>query len=161
MRTRAFQRKIHHRILFTNSVFFRMKISITPFCTFCMWLGERNLWAPFRGLQICAEIIFGSLHHTGWFPKHYVVFNKPTDQDIMLGITGNRGDCKLFKHLLILWKQSILYCRQRKVSPMFSVLQLRVHRIIEIETFFTKSILVIPVCSLSVFRYQQKHVVQF
>ena len=35
MRTRAFQLKILHRILFTNSALFKMKISTTPLCTFC------------------------------------------------------------------------------------------------------------------------------
>ena len=34
-RTRAFQLKILHRILFTNSALFKMKISATPLCTFC------------------------------------------------------------------------------------------------------------------------------
>ena len=61
---------------------------------------------------------------------------KPTDQEIMLGITGNRGDCKLINHLLILGRQTIFYCIHNKLFPLFSLFQLRVQ---EIETIIATS----------------------
>ena len=68
-----------------------------------------------------------------WVNYLGIVLNQPTDQEIMLGITGNRDDCKLVNHLLILRRQTIFYCRQQKLSPKFTLFQLRVQRIIEIE----------------------------
>ena len=50
---------------------------------------------------------------TTWVNSLGNVLNQPTDQEIMLGITGNRDDCKLVNHLLILGKQSIFYCIQK------------------------------------------------
>ena len=52
---------------------------------------------------------------------------------------GNRDDCKLINHLLILGKQTIFYCRQKKLLPLFSLFQLRVQRVIEIEKIIATS----------------------
>lgn len=108
-RTRAFQLKILHRILFTNSALFKMKISATPLCTFCRLESEtlEHLFVDWRTWETFAA----------WVNSLGIVLNQPTDQEIMLGITGNRDDCKLVNHLQILRKQTIFYCRQKKLSP--------------------------------------------
>ena len=128
-RTRAFQLKILHRILFTNSALFKMKISATPLCTFCGLESEtlEHLFVDCEYVKSFWEVF------TAWVNSLGIVLNQPTDQEIMLGITGNRDDCKLVNHLLILRRQTIFYCRQQKLSPKFTLFQLRVQRIIEIE----------------------------
>jgi len=62
-RTRAFQLKILHRILFTNSALFKMKISVTPLCTLC-GLENETLEHLFVDCRIC-EIILGSFYRLG------------------------------------------------------------------------------------------------
>jgi len=63
-----------------------MKISVSPLCTFCGLESETQPRAPLRGLRIC-EIILGTF--TAWVNSLGAVLNQPTDQEIMLGITGN------------------------------------------------------------------------
>jgi len=73
-RTRAFQLKILHRILFTNSALFKMKQekphglldeNIRRSSLHLLWLGERNPGAPLRGLAPICEIILGSFCRLG------------------------------------------------------------------------------------------------
>jgi len=107
-----------------------MKISATPLCTFYGLETEtlEHLFVDCEYVKsFCREAF------TTWVNSLGIVLNQPTDQEIMLGITGNRDDCKLVNHLQILGKQTIFYCRQKNLSPMFSLFQLRVQRIMEIE----------------------------
>jgi len=106
-----------------------MKISATPLCTFCGLESE-----TVEHLFVVCEYVKSFWEaFTAWGNSLGIDLNKPTDQEIMLRITGNRDDCKLVNHLLILGKQTLFYCRQKKLSPMFSLFHLRVQRIMEIE----------------------------
>ncbi|KAL9989421.1 hypothetical protein ACROYT_G003968 [Oculina patagonica] len=88
-RTRAFQLKILHRILFTNSSLFKMKISATPLCTFCDLESEtlEHLFVDCEYVKSFWEAF------TAWVNSLGIVLNRPTGQEIMLGITGNNDDC--------------------------------------------------------------------
>jgi len=68
-----------------------------------------------------------------WVNSLGIVLTQPTDQEIMLGMTGNRDNGKLVYHLLILRRLTLFFCRQKKFSPKFTLFQLRVQRIMEIE----------------------------
>jgi len=119
-RTRAFQLKILHRILFTNSALFKMKISATPLCTFGALESEtlEHLFLDCEYVKSFWEAF------TVWVNSLGIVLNQPTDQEIMLEITGYRDNCKLVNHLQILGKHcsSTLLLRKEALTDVFIVL---------------------------------------
>jgi len=63
-----------------------MKISATPLCTFCGLEREtlEHLFVDCEDVKSLWEAF------TAWVNSLGIVLNQPTDQEIMLGITGNR-----------------------------------------------------------------------
>ena len=54
-------------------------------------------------------------------------------RQIMLGIFEKRSDFKVINHSLILAKQTIFHCRQKKLTPNIMLFLTRLKHVIEIE----------------------------
>ena len=54
-------------------------------------------------------------------------------RQIMLRIFEKRSDFKVINHLLILAKQTIFHCRQKKLTPNIMLFLTRLKHVIEIE----------------------------
>ena len=52
---------------------------------------------------------------------------------IMLGSFEKSDDFRLVNHLLIIAKQTIFYCKQKKLTPNFMLFKTRVKHVIDVE----------------------------
>ena len=128
-RTRRFQFKILHKILFTNSNLFKMKLVPSPLCTFCGLEGE----SPEHIFCECANIKDFWNDFVVWVNFVGLSLVNLSKRQIMLGIFEKRSDFKVINHLLILAKQTIFHCRQKKLTPNIMLFLTRLKHVIEIE----------------------------
>ena len=133
-KSREFQYKLLNRCLVTNAFLFKVGLASTAACSFCGDMDEslehiitschysKNFWA---------EVI-------KWFDKQGIAIAHLSDKDIMLGIV--RCDDKLFvNHVILVAKQYLYYCRQKRYLPSIRVLDFKIKMIYQLETIIAKS----------------------
>ena len=133
-KSREFQYKLLNRCLVTNAFLFKVGLASTAACSFCGDMDEslehiitschysKNFWA---------EVI-------KWFDKQGIAMAYLSDKDIMLGIV--RCDDELFvNHVILVAKQYLYYCRQKRFLPSIRVLDLKIKMIYQLETIIAKS----------------------
>ena len=73
-----------------------------------------------------------------WFEKQGIAIAHLSDKDIMLGIV--RCDDELFvNHVILVAKQYLYYCRQKRFLPSIRVLDFKIKMIYQLETIIRKS----------------------
>ena len=126
-RTRDFQYKILNRILFTNKMLFKMKISDTDKCTFCNEEEEtiEHLLTTCKyTLPFWKEVI-------KWL-KTYNIHENLDELKILFGVLNN--NClDLVNHIILIGKQVIYLCRSKKIKPAFDIFLNWIKRVAEIE----------------------------
>ena len=114
LKTREFQYKLLNSCLVTNTFLCKIGIIPSPTCSLC---GES------------LEHIFLSCHYTKnfwsevikWLVDHKVKIENLSDKDILFGIIGCEDEISV-KHILLLAKQYLYFCRQNKYSPSIRVI---------------------------------------
>ena len=128
-RTRIFQFRILHRILYTNSTLFKMKLTPSPLCTFCCLESE----SPEHIFYECAKVNDFWNDFVKWTKNTGLSLTNLNKLQIMLGSFEKSDDFRLLNHLLIIAKQTIFYCKQKKLTPNFMLFKTRVKHVIDVE----------------------------
>ena len=118
-RMRAFQYKIINRILYTNSILYKMKLIPSPLCTFC---GDHKETLEHLLVKCVYTKEFWSAT-TSWLNNHNVQVDKLDEITILFGCFNNNLDSNLLNHIIILGKYTICICRNKNIKPSLSLLK--------------------------------------
>ena len=126
-RTRDFQYKILNRILFTNKMLFKMKISDTDKCTF---RNEEEETIEHL-LTTCKYTLLFWKEVIKWL-KTYNIHENLDELKILFGVLNN--NClDLVNHIILIGKQVIYLCRSKKIKPAFDIFLNWIKRVAKIE----------------------------
>ena len=127
-KTRQFQYRILNRILYTNKLLYKMKITDTFKCTFCNEEDEtiQHLLFSCKYTELFWKEIIK------WLKRFQILLNPFVETSILFGILKHKH-FKLINHLIIIGKQVIYTCRYRKIIPNFQLFLSNIRRITEIE----------------------------
>ena len=113
IRTRIFQYKLLNRILYTNNLLYKMKLSETPLCTFC-GLNEES---PEHLFFYCHFSTSFWMQTVNWLKNIDLKIDKLDVKDVILGFTKMKAHWTLFNHIIIVGKQTIYSNRSRRTNP--------------------------------------------
>ena len=133
-RSRIFQFKLLNRIVYTNAVLYKMKLSDTTLCSFCE-SSEETLEHTFLHCQ------FSSIFWTqviNWLNSVNFNIEILSDYDKMFGYIKERPHRTLLNHIIIIAKQVIYYNRRRKTKPLLCHLITKLKFIEHVEYFIAK-----------------------
>ena len=127
-KARQFQYRILNRILYTNKLLYKMKITDTFKCTFCNEEDEtiQHLLFSCKYTELFWKEIIK------WLKRFQILLNSFVETSILFGILKHKH-FKLINHLIIIGKQVIYTCRYRKIIPNFQLFLSNIRRITEIE----------------------------
>ena len=134
VRTRMFQFKLLNRIIYTNTLLNKMKITDSSLCTFC---GEYEESLEHLLLHCQFNKDFW-MHTITWVTKSNITIAGLTDSETMLGYTKERSQWTLLNHILIVGKQVIYSNRLRKTKPLLPQLIAKLKYIERIEYLIAK-----------------------
>ena len=136
-RTRAFQYKILNRILYTNSILYKMKLIPSPLCTFC---GDRKETLEHLLVKCAYSKEFWSAT-TSWLNNHNNIQVDNLDElTILFGCFNNIPDCILLNHIILLGKYTIYICRSKNIMPSLSLLKAKTIQTRKLELLIAKKI---------------------
>ena len=127
-KTRQFQYKILHRILYTNKMLFKMNLVDTSKCTFC---NEFDETIEHLMLNCSYSMLFWN-DVIQWLNTFQINIDLLSETTILFGIFDN-GDFKLINHLILIGKQVIYTCRARKIKPNLPIFLAKLQNISAIE----------------------------
>ena len=141
-RTRAFQYKILNRILYTNSILYKMKLIPSPLCTFC---GDHEETLEHLLVKCVYKKEVWSAT-TSWLNNHNIQVDKLDEITILFGCFNNNLDSNLLNHIIIVGKyyicHNIIYtiyiCRNKNIKPSLSLLKAKTIQIRKLELFIAK-----------------------
>ena len=131
-KTREFQFKYLHRIVFTNKALFKMGIVSSSLCTFCGKF-EESLEHLFIHCEITSSFW---LSVTEWLKIYFTNLQNLNASNITFGFF--RKDFLLLNHIVILSKQVIFQCRNLNIKPSLSLLKARMKTTYELELSIAK-----------------------
>ena len=118
-KTREFQFKLLHHILYTNYELFRRGMDQTPLCSFCN-MDNETLDHLFYSCRF-TETFWNDFHRCFKEPLSLVI--RLCLNDILF---GRENSSDILNHLLLLAKRHIYAMKMRKNTPTFAVFLLRV-----------------------------------
>ena len=113
IRTRIFQYKLLNRILYTNNLLYKMKLSETPLCTFCGLYEE----SPEHLFFYCHFSTSFWMQTVNWLKNIELKIDRLDVKDVILGFTKMKAHWTLFNHIIIVGKQTIYSNRSRRTNP--------------------------------------------
>jgi len=134
-KSREFQFKILHRILYTNYLGFKMKITSSNLCTFC------------ENTEESLEHLFVSCKHTrfywikikNWLNSLGYNVASFSEIDILFGQWDNESNNSITIIFLILTAKQVIYkCRSLKIKPSLDILIVKLKQIKQIEYFIAR-----------------------
>ena len=132
-KSHEFQYKLLNRCLVTNAFLFKVGLASTRACSFCGDMDEsleHLITSCHYSKHFWAEV-------TRWFDKQGIEIAHFSDKGIMLGIV--RCDDELFvNHVILVAKQYLYYCRQKRFLPSIRVLDSKIKMIYQLETIIAK-----------------------
>jgi len=133
--SRCFQYKILNRILYTNSMLFKMNLVPSPKCSFCQEHDEslEHLLVHCKFSQS-----FWSTVASWLISLTYIDIRHINERMILLGIFSNIEYNKLINHIIIIGKQVIYSCRCKNLKPNLKLLQIKLREIYKIELIIAK-----------------------
>ena len=131
-KTREFQFKYLHRIVFTNKALFKMGIVSSSLCTFCGKF-EESLEHLFIHCEITSSFW---LSVTEWLKIYFTNLQNLNACNITFGFF--RKDFLLLNHIVILSKQVVFQCRNLNIKPSLSLLKARMKTTYELELSIAK-----------------------
>jgi len=134
IKTRMFQFKILNRIIYTNQLLNKMRLTDTSLCTFCGEC-EESLEHLFLHCKFTKDFW---THTINWLNKSNITISRLSDSEILLGITKESPHWTLLNHILIAGKQVIHTNRLRKTKPLLPQLIAKLKYIEHIEYFIAK-----------------------
>ena len=134
VKTRMFQFKILNRIIYTNKLLNKMRLTDTSLCTFCGEY-EESLEHLFLHCKFTKDFW---THTINWLNKSNITISRLNDGEILLGITKENPHWTLLNHILIAGKQVIHTNRLRKTKPLLPQLIAKLKYIEHIEYFIAK-----------------------
>ena len=134
IKTRMFQFKILNRIIYTNQLLNKMRLTDTSLCTFCGEC-EESLEHLFLHCKVTKDFW---THTINWLNKSNITISRLSDSKILLGITKESPHWTLLNHILIAGKQVIHTNRLRKTKPLLPQLIAKLKYIEHIEYFIAK-----------------------
>ena len=111
-KTREFQFKLLHHILFTNYDLKRRGMEVSPACTFCKQEDE-TLKHLFHS---CNETHKFWQDFLNFFKDGLTLYNLPSLSEILFGNITFSG---LYNHLLLLAKRHIYFMKMKNLKPHF------------------------------------------
>ena len=108
IKTRMFQYKLLNRIVYTNKLLHKIKLSDTPLCTFCGEYDE-SLEHLFLHCQFSKHFWTQII---SWLNEFNLTITELKDSEIMLGYTNDSPHWTLLNHILIIAKQ-VIYSSQQ------------------------------------------------
>ena len=133
-RTRMFQYKLLNRIVYTNKLLHKIKLSDTSLCTFCGEY-EESLEHLFLHCQFSKNFW---MQIVSWLNEFNITIIELKDSEIMLGYTNESPHWTFLNHILIIGKQVIYSSRLRKSKPLFSQFIVKLKYIEHIEHYIAK-----------------------
>ena len=131
-KTREFQYKLLHRIIFTNKALYKMGIVSSTMCTFCEKFEE-----SIEHLFIYCEITSSFwLSVTEWLKNYFTNLHNLSATNITFGFF--RKDFLLLNHIVILCKQVIFQCRILNIKPSLSLLKAKIKITYKLELSIAK-----------------------
>lgn len=134
IKTRMFQFKILNRIIYTNQLLNKMRLTDTSLCTFCGEC-EESLEHLFLHCKFTKDFW---THTINWLNKSNITISRLSDSEILLGITKESPHWTLLNHILIAGKQVIHTNRLKKTKPLLPQLIAKLKYIEHIEYFIAK-----------------------
>ena len=113
IRTRIFQYKLLNRVLYTNNLLYKMKLSETPLCTFCGLYEE----SPEHLFFYCHFSTSFWMQTVNWLKNIDLKTDKLDVKDVILGFTKMKAHWTLFNHIIIVGKQTIYFNRSTRTNP--------------------------------------------
>ena len=119
-KSREFQYKLLHRIVFTNKALYKMGIVSSSMCTFCGKFEE-----SLKHLFIHCEITSSFwLSVTEWLKNYFTNLHNLSATNKTFGFL--RKGFLLINHIIILCKQVIFQCRNLNIKPSLSLLKAKI-----------------------------------
>ena len=132
-KTREFQYKLLHRIIYTNKILYKMGLVPSPMCSFC-----GNMEESLEHLFIYCDIskhFWSSL--TEWLNEFGFDVRYLSTFDIAFGLTSK--DSLLLNHVIILGKYTIYQSRSLNIKPTLTLLKAKIHSTYQIESLIAKN----------------------
>ena len=119
-KTREFQYKLLHRIVFTNKALYKMGIVSSSMCTF-YGKFEESLEHLFIHCEFTSSLW---LSVTEWLKNYFINLHNLSATNKTFGFF--RNDFILINHIIILCKQVIFQCRNLNIKPSLSLLKAKI-----------------------------------
>ena len=135
IRTIFFQYKLLNRIVYTNKLLYKIKLSDTSLRTFC---GEYEESLEHLFLHCRFSKNFW-MQIVSWLNDLNVTITKFKDSEIMLGYTNESPHWSFLNHILIIGKQVLYSSRLTKSKPLLSQFIVKLKHIERIEHYVAKN----------------------
>ena len=132
-KTREFQYKLLHRIIYTNKILYKMGLVPSPMCSFC-----GNTEESLEHLFIYCDTskhFWSSL--TEWLNEFGFDVRYLSTFDIAFGLTSK--DSLLLNHVIILGKYIIYQSRSLNIKPTLTLLKAKIRSTYQIESLIAKN----------------------
>ena len=131
-KTREFQYKLLHRIIYANKSLFKMGLVPSPMCSFCKKL-EESLEHLFIYCDTSKNFWFSV---TEWLKEHSFGVNHLSALEISFGLVSKEN--LLLNHIIILGKHVIYQSRSLNIKPTLTLLKTNIRSTSQIESFIAE-----------------------
>jgi len=128
-KTREFQFKVLHRIVYTKKLLYKIGKSDSPLCSFC---GSHEETLEHLLVECEKVDVFWKLL-AEWLAAYNVILEYLNEVDIILGVCKLGDDKVLINHILLLAKYFIYKCSLKKMIPTVSLFVPRIRYTYDIE----------------------------
>jgi hypothetical protein len=128
-KTREFQFKILHRIVFTKKLLFKIGKTASPLCSFCSKYDEtiEHLFLD------CEKVLIFWVDLFHFLNNYSIQVENMSEMDILLGCKNRNDDTMLINHILLLAKYYIYKCSLSRSQLFVSAFQYKIKQTFDLE----------------------------